>query len=84
MLFGVGSLSRRQQGFKSPWGRQLINTAVRISDGLFYCVLVWPVNRKFIMSTSKVPHRMRVSHTVAGLGMPTTKASITLRYSDCV
>ena len=29
-------LSRRQQGFKSPWGRQLNNMVVRIPDGLFY------------------------------------------------
>ena len=33
---GVAALSRRQQGFKSPWGRQLDNNAVRKSDGIFY------------------------------------------------
>ena len=35
---GVVGLSRRQQGFKSPWGRQLKNMVARQSGDLF-CVI---------------------------------------------
>ena len=48
----VTRLSRRQQGFKSPWGRQNKNKGLQVIVSLFYCLE--------FDATSHYPHNKRV------------------------